>query len=145
MARLARAGKTNMLVRSTALSIVQDLPPKAYIREIEAIWRFVRDDIRYVRDVHGVETIQTPERTLQLAQADCDDKVTLICALLESIGHPCRMVAMAFSPANYSHVIAETKVGRGYRAHWIPLETTEPNKPFGWYPGRPHQRMVVTV
>ena len=145
MARLARAGKTNMLVRTTALRLIEDLPQKAYLAEIERLWRWVRDDIRYAKDVHGVETVQTPERTLELRAGDCDDKVTLICAMLESIGHPCRMVAMAFTPNNYSHVIAETKVGRGYKATWIPLETTE-DKPFGWYPrGRPHQRMVVTV
>ncbi len=113
--------------------------------EIERLWRFVRDQIRYVRDVHGVETVQTPERTLQIGQGDCDDKATLLAAMLESIGHPARYVALAFQPSNFSHVLVETKVGRGPRATWIAMETTE-LKPFGWYPKhRPHQRMVVTV
>lgn len=144
MARLARAGKTSMPVRSTALSLVQDLPQKAYKAEIERLWAFVRNQIRYVRDVHGVETIQTPERTLDIGQGDCDDKATLLAAMLESIGHPARFVAMAFTSNNYSHVLTETKIGHGYKAMWFPLETTE-DKPFGWYPSRPHARMVVTV
>lgn len=113
--------------------------------EIERLWSFVRNQIRYVKDVHGVETVQTPEQTIRLGQGDCDDKSTLLCAMLLSIGHPCRYAAMAFLPAKFSHVLVETRVGRQrYNSKWIPLETTEV-KPFGWYPKRPHDRMVVTA
>jgi transglutaminase-like putative cysteine protease len=143
MRGLVRAGKVTMPVRTTALSLIQDLPPKAYINEIERLWEFVRDDIRYVKDVAGVETVQTAERTLDLRQGDCDDKGVLLAALLESIGHPTRFVALAFAPHKFSHVLVETRVGRGAKTFWIPLETTE-FKPFGWYPQRPHSRMVVT-
>ena len=142
MRRLVRRGKTSMPIRTTALSIVQDLPNKLYIAEVEQVWQWVKNNIRYTKDVAGVETLQTPERTLQLQAGDCDDQASLLGALLESIGHPTRFIALAFRPGHYSHVLLETRVGYRNKTIWVPLETTE-DKPFGWYPSRPHTRLVV--
>ena len=143
MRQLVRTGKTSMPVRTTAMRIVQHLPDKAYISEVEAIWRWVRDHIRYTKDVDGVETVQSAERTLELGQGDCDDQSVLINSLLASIGHKTRFTALAFQPNRYSHVFAETFIGlKNGRGRWVALETTE-KKPFGWYPQRPHQRMTV--
>lgn len=144
MAQLVRTGKTDMAVRDLAGEIVQSLPSKDYIGEVEAVWQWVRDNIRYLRDVQGVETVATPARTLQSRRGDCDDQSVLIGALLSSIGHKIRFAALAFTPHRYSHVFAETMIGKGRARRWLALETTE-NKPFGWYPQRPHQRMVVGV
>lgn len=121
MAKLARDGKKTVPVRLAALQITQHLKQKDRIGEIRALHAFVRDRIRYVRDILGVETLQDPIRTLQLKAGDCDDKSTLIGALLLSIGHPVRFHAVGFRRGSYSHVYAETKIGD----RWIPLETTE--------------------
>lgn len=144
MAQLVRTGKTDVAVRDLAQQIVQSLPSKDYLGEVETIWQWVRNNIRYVRDVQGVETVATPGRTLQSRSGDCDDQSVLIGALLSSIGHKIRFAALAFSPHRYSHVFAETMIGRGGARRWIALETTE-NKAFGWYPQRQHQRMVEDV
>ncbi len=141
MKRLTIAGRIGQRVRQTALQIVRNLPQKAVRSEILRLHRFVRDNIRYVKDVHGVETLQTPERTLINGQGDCDDKSILLSAMLESIGTPTRFVAMSFAPfKNYSHVMIEARLG----TRWIPLETTEPVAA-GWRPPRKHKRMVVHV
>lgn len=122
MRDVTRVGKKSLPVRMRAASLVQHLMQKDYTGEARTLHAYVRDEIRYIRDINGVETIQTPEQTLQLGYGDCDDKSTLLAAMLESIGHPTRFVAIGFSPNNYEHVYVETKIGN----KWVPAETTEP-------------------
>lgn len=139
MSMLTRRGKVSGLVRQTALSLIADLPPKQWAREVRAVFDFVRDRVRYVRDIAGVETVQTPEVTLDLLAGDCDDKSVLLAALLESIGHPTRFIAVGYqSPGNYSHVYVETRVG----ARWVALDSTMPHEA-GWAPRASIARMTL--
>ena len=127
MRRLVLDGKKSVVVRNAALSLMHDVLQKNYLEEARRIHAFVRDEIRYIRDINGVETLQTPEKTLELKQGDCDDKSTLAAALLESVGHPTRFVAAGHGGGEYEHVWVETKYG----AQWIAIECTEP-VPMGW-------------
>ena len=141
MRSLTRAGKKTPAVRQTAVVLTQGLPQKDYYSEILALYNFVRDRIRYVRDIRDVETLHTPELILQNKQGDCDDKSVLLASLLESLGHRTQFVAVGFQPNRYSHVLVEvfnTKTGQ-----WLPLETTEPVEP-GWQPKNIRARMVVS-
>lgn len=117
-------------VRRVALGLVQDLPPNADVLEVKALWQFVRDEIRYVRDVRGIDTLQTPTKTLELHQGDCDDKSLLLSALLESIGYATRFTVAATMPrASYNHVYVEAFVPK--LGKWIPLESSVAGFPFG--------------
>ncbi len=129
MRQLVREGKRNPSIRAKALELVAHLPQKHWMGQIRALHAFVRDHIRYVKDINGIETVHTPETLLSVGQGDCDDKATLLAALLESIGHPTRFWAVGFKPGVFSHVLVETQVG----PKWLPLETTEPVAP-GWRP-----------
>jgi transglutaminase-like putative cysteine protease len=132
MRDLTRKYRKDLNLRNLAANLVGNLRQKDFNGEIKLLHAFVRDSIRYLKDIHGVETIQTPAVTLQNQFGDCDDKATLLATLLESIGHPTRFVAVGFrNPGEYSHVYVETRAGN--RASWIPLETTE-NVPAGWAP-----------
>lgn len=129
MGRFVRDGKKSSEVRETALRLVRACPPKNYSCEVAKIHAFVRDEIRYVQDISDVETVATAVKTLESRSGDCDDKSVLLCALLESIGHKTRFIAIGFEPGIFSHVYAETLIGR----NWIPLETTE-DVNVGWEP-----------
>ena len=59
--------------------------PKDYEAELRCLHAFVRDHVRYVRDIEGVETLQTPIQTLNVLAGDCDDKSMLFCAHSYSI------------------------------------------------------------
>lgn len=137
MRSLVRSGKKTLSVRTAALDIVKGLAQKDYEGELRRIHAWVRDHIRYVHDVNGVETIQTPEQTLHLKQGDCDDKSILVAALLEAIGFSTRFVAIGFKPRCYSHVLVEARLD----GHWIPVETTEPVA-LGWQPLGTAARLV---
>lgn len=129
MGAFVRSGKKMMSIRNKAIDLSSGLDQKDYSGEVRCLHAFVRDYIRYIGDVTDVETVQSPDATLRLAAGDCDDKSVLLCALLESIGHPTRFVAVGMSPGVYEHVYVETKIGNS----WVPLETTEPVE-VGWQP-----------
>jgi transglutaminase-like putative cysteine protease len=141
MRELVKRFKTASQVRETALTLIRGLPPKAYAAEVRALFEYVRDAIRYVRDIAGVETLQTPVATLELEAGDCDDKSALLAAMLESIGHPTRFVAEGYrSPGHYSHVYLQTRVGQ----QWLSLDPTVSTATVGWAPPRrAAARMVV--
>lgn len=132
----------DQIVRECALSLVANCPERRWVAEVAACHGYVRDAIRYVRDPEEFELVQSPEKTLQYRQGDCDDKATLLAALLKSLAHPTRFVAIAVgSPsAPFSHVLCESKVGDG----WWSLETILP-VPMGWYPPDATRRYVLEV
>lgn len=140
MRRFVQQYKKASAVRDTALGLTAGLRQKDWVGEVDALFTWVRDHIRYVRDINGVETLQTPVATMDVGCGDCDDKSTLLAALLESIGHPTRFVAAGYqSPGRYSHVYVETRLG----ARWVPLDATLLDKPMGSIPRAPVARMVV--
>ena len=139
MRTLVRRYKRDPLIRDTAISLVAGVEQRDWSGEARALFEYVRDRIRYTRDINGVETIQTPPVTMELEAGDCDDKSTLLAALLESIGHPSRFVAAGYQePGRYSHVYVETKI----RDKWMPLDATVA-QPFGWRPRQPQASMTV--
>jgi len=141
MSRLARQYKVHPEIIATARRIVVRLPEKDYLSEAAAIQEWVRDNIRYTRDVEGVETLATPIDTLATRHGDCDDKALLAGALLLAIGHPVRFVAWAFEgPEAFEHVYAEVK----YNQHWLGVETTEPVA-LGWKPESAFRPMIANT
>lgn len=129
MAQFVKTYKKAPPVRELALFLTKNIAQKDWRGEISAIHEFVKNDIRYVKDINGIETVQSPVQTLRLGAGDCDDKTVLAAALLEAIGHPTRLKAVGFIPNNFNHVFPETKIGN----KWVSVETTEPVQ-LGWIP-----------
>jgi len=140
MARLVRERRTDTIIRALVESIIQFVPEKDAIAEASAVQQWVRDNIRYTADVADVETLKDPVMLLQSRYGDCDDKSTLVAALLQTIGYPVRFVAIAFPHEEFSHVYAEVEID----GQWIAVETTEPVE-LGWFPENVAQYMRVTV
>ncbi len=118
-------------IRKTALNIFRDrgVPGRNWNAQLVALMDFVQNGITYVKDPVGLELVQAPERTLDIAYGDCDDKSTLLAALLMATGHPARFTVVGFKGGPYSHVLVEAKSGK----RWVPMETIVP-KPLGWFP-----------
>jgi transglutaminase-like putative cysteine protease len=140
MRQLVRRYKKALPIRQLAFAIIDRVRGhKNFAAQVRAIHSYVQENIQFVKDVNGVETLATPTKTLEYGKGDCDDQAVLLASLLESIGHPTRFVAIRMKPFGpYVHVFTETKIG----ARWIPLETTEP-WPAGVGPPRFAARMVV--
>lgn len=133
MSRLVRRSRRDPAIRYTALGLVNDLPPKDRWREIRRCFDFVREEMRYVRDIAGTDTLHFAEQLLWQACGDCDDKSVLLCALLESIGLKTALKAVGFEPGQLTHVYPLVHFGRRGRETWIAMDATV-NYPMGWQP-----------
>ena len=138
MKSLVRKYKAFLPLRTLAVQIVQNVQGKDWRGEIVAVQNWVQNNIRYVKDITDVETLHSPDIMLNVRAGDCDDQATLVAALLEAIGHPTGFVAMGFSPGEYDHVYAITRLGNS----WLSVETTEPVG-IGWRPPGVVSTMVV--
>lgn len=133
MRQLVNEARTDPAIIQTAVSAAFLVPEKDEGNEARSIFEFVRDHVRYVRDVLGVETLADPRMTLRRMVGDCDDQVTLLAALLESVGYPTRFVVAGYSqPGVFDHVYLQTLVN----GEWVDADPTEP-QPFGWAPPFP--------
>lgn len=134
MARLAREGSRRIELRNLAVQVTTrgygtaaGLRQKDFLGEARRLSDWVRDHIRYVKDIEDVETLADPVSLLAIGAGDCDDKATLLAALLLAVGHTPRFKAMAqATPGEFSHVWVQDYLD----GRWIDLETTEP-LPFG--------------
>jgi transglutaminase-like putative cysteine protease len=132
MRELVRKWRVNPDMVSAARSIVYLQPPKDDAAEAAALFRFVQGRVRYVRDVHEVETLATPGVTLDTLSGDCDDHATLLATLLEAIGFPTRFVVTGYSePGVFEHVYLQVFVNGPLGSEWVACDSTEPYG-FGW-------------
>lgn len=127
-------------IRELALRICSPINgnDKNYLLFTQKIFDFVQKKVGYVRDIRGIETIQSPLVTLQMGAGDCDDKSTLSACLLETIGLPTRFLAMGFVKGRFSHVVTQVNI----RNQWITLDCTE-NRPLGWLPPRIKEMLIL--
>lgn len=77
--------KKDIRIRGLAGAIV--CPFKKNVEKITAVFNWVRDNIKYVRDIDGVETIHTPYRILRQGYGDCDDLALIAATLLKAVGY----------------------------------------------------------
>lgn len=128
MVKMVLAYRASPVVRVTAQSIVKDCPNRDRVCQIKALHAFVRDNIKYLPDVRDVETIQTPDYTLRMGSADCDDSSVLLASLAESVGFQARFLAIAVRGGGFSHVSSQVMLG----TRWVNLETIVPTLPQAW-------------
>lgn len=141
MRSLVREYRRHPTIRAAALSITFTTPERDQPAEVEALFAFVRDHVRYVRDVHEIETIATPTKTLETRMGDCDDQAALLAALLESIGYPTRFVVASYNGSRrYSHVYLQALAGR----QWLDMDPTE-DRALGWAPPKPSRLWIERV
>lgn len=140
--RLILMGAKDMVVRGAAIQIfrAQGIAPKHYLGEITALFQWVQKQVRYTRDIHRVELLHSARRLLKIRAGDCDDMTILLGALLESTGHPVRLVLVGSNlrkPRHYSHIYLEVK----HQDRWIALDATM-HHPMGWAPNAPNRKVV---
>src|SRR5262249_56243905 len=100
IARLIRAGAKDFYVRQKAIDVLmaRGVPPKDYLGEIDALFQFVQQRVRYTKDPLRLELLHAARRMLDLRAGDCDDMAILLGAMLEAIGHPVRLVITGPDP-----------------------------------------------
>jgi transglutaminase-like putative cysteine protease len=134
IAELIRQGARDFYVRQKAIRIFRETgaPAKDRWAEICALFHWVRNNVRYTRDIFRTEVLHTARRMIELRAGDCDDMTILLAAMLLSTGHPVRLALTGFRPKKphgYSHIYPEVYV----KGNWIALDATM-DRPIGWAP-----------
>jgi hypothetical protein len=122
MQKFVRASLQSQKLRLLTLTLLRDSRVDSHkaTQAARAIFYWVRSKIQYVNDPIGIETVQSPEITLQIRAGDCDDHATLVAAMAMSIGIPTRFVVIGPDPENFGHVYTELKID----GSWLPADTT---------------------
>jgi transglutaminase-like putative cysteine protease len=138
MQTFAQQGSKDLGVREAAIGAVRaaGAPEHDPAAQLEALHRFVRDQILFIGDIAGVETLQSPSYTLRMRAGDCDDRAVLLAALARSIGVPAELRFKAIAanptqPGTFSHVYVVARVS----GQDIALDPTFHGNPAGYeYP-----------
>ena len=142
MCRLVDEGSRDPEINRAAIAIVQGsrVPQFAFEAERQAIYRWVRRNIRFFRDIDGKETLRSARETMAVRGGDCDDFTILICALLKTIGQRVRIVTISSNPRapeTFSHVFPEVRNERG---RWIPVDAARKAPRYGRGPNHYYRR-----
>ena len=122
MRELINQGKKSVKIRKLFSEMLSGIDGRNAAGVLSAVFHFVRNRIRYQKDIHEVETLQTPERTLELGFGDCDDQSILTASIIEAAGYPSRIVLVSNQPSGiFHHVFIQGFDG----ANWISMDTTE--------------------
>jgi hypothetical protein len=115
MQTAAHKGKKSLRVRRLAELITAGIAQGDYASEVLALYYWVCRNIRYIRDIDGVEFIKEPDQVIATGAGDCDDMATLLAALLMAAGNPVRFAIAGFKPGrpNFSHVYVEVMTPHG--------------------------------
>jgi hypothetical protein len=130
MRSMIEEGKRDQAVRQLAETILisYDVPRYQYVTELAALHDWVRRNVRYTKDPHEVEYIQTPRRLLQSRMGDCDDMAVLLGSLAEVVGHPVGIkVVSRDANRNFHHVYPVAEID----GHEYGLDASVPF-PFGY-------------
>lgn len=132
MQKFAHKGKTDLRVRRLVEVICADLEPGDYGSEAYAIYAWVHQNIRYMRDIHDVEFIKEPGALLDSKAGDCDDIATLIAAMLMACGNRAVFSLVGFdgSPVP-SHVFCNIVTPRGDLVPLDPVANTQIRQAMG--------------
>ncbi|MCM8804730.1 MAG: transglutaminase-like domain-containing protein [Candidatus Omnitrophica bacterium] len=140
--QLTNEQKKDLFIREYAENIVRYVPEKNFYKEIEVIFNFVKNHMRYTRDIYRIETIKTPLHHLKkiklrtISFGDCDDHSILVATLLSSIGYKTRYAVIKTKYNNpmltFNHIYVE--VLEPLSKIWISLDATAKDKQMNWKP-----------
>lgn len=130
---LVHQGMTDQLINRQAMAIVHaaGIQPFDFVGEIRSIFDWVRRNIRFFKDIDGVETLRTAREILTIRGGDCDDiNAVLLPSLLLTIGHGVRLVTISSDPSapdTFSHIYCEVEI----QNQWVPLDAARRDPSFG--------------
>lgn len=120
--------------RERALRVTRRCPPRDDSCELAAIYEDTKKSIRYMADVRGIDTYQSPMRSREWGGGDCDDHLSDLIATATAAGF--RAGARIISPdgREYTHTYAIVGVPKEEPTRVVTLDTTVPSAYPGWEP-----------
>lgn len=136
MRALVESAKVLPETRAVILNALHGIREKDSLGEVTALYEWVRDHVRFVRDPVGVEYVQTPAYLLRqiaregAAAGDCDDASVLFAALAETAGYATKFRVQAPSGDTFKHVLVDVRIG----GKWVSFDPSQRSHGPGWRP-----------
>jgi hypothetical protein len=130
MRNLVNEAITDPSIIRLAKDIVRGVPAFDDTSEAQALYNWVRQNIRFTKDPVNKETLYPPTELLQIKAGDCDDISMLLGTLLMAIGYPARLMTVAANGDEFSHVYVEGQIN----GQWIPMDPARSDSQFGVAP-----------
>lgn len=121
-------------MRAMGLEVTRGCPPRNDVCELEAVYEFVKRNVRYTGDITMKDTYQSAWRTLQMAGGDCDDHVTACAVLAGENGFQAKARITSNTGDSWDHIYCLAGVPKHAPRKWIVLDTTLPGNRFGQQP-----------
>lgn len=119
-----------------AVRIVKTVPAYQDMSEVQALYRWVKQNIRFTKDPVTKEKLYPPQQLLKIKAGDCDDISMLLGAFLLALGYPARLITISANPSQpteFSHVYVEGEVPPG-SGQWVPMDAARVDSEFGVAP-----------
>jgi len=112
-----------------ASDIVRSAPAFDDYAEANALYEWVRHNIRFTKDPVNKEKLYPPAELLKIRSGDCDDISMLLATLLMAVGYPARLMTIAAggSADQFSHVYVEAEI----LGQWIAVDPARADSEFG--------------
>lgn len=136
--RVAR-GLFDPTTRARAMSTTRSCRSRDDTCELRKLFGAQYRGTKYVADIWGVDTYQSPQRTREWGGGDCDDHVSKILSEAASIGFRPGARVIATDGRNMSHIMAIVGVPKEEPTRAVVLDTTVPGATVGWQPPK-HMR-----
>jgi Transglutaminase-like superfamily len=133
MRQLIDAGIKDQQVNRTAIAIAWPTQQFSETPKAQAIYNWMQQNLRFMPDMVGKETLRTPRETLTVRAGDCDDFTILAASLLGTIGIRSRAVTVSShvdDPQSFSHIYPEAFVD----GKWVAMDIARPGAQFGLTP-----------
>lgn len=133
MRMLVDEGKKKWKILQIASDVVKGVPERNHKAEVNALFNWVKSNIRFIQDPDGAEMLMAPLYTIQRGAGDCDDLSTLLNTLAAAIGYRTKFVTIKADknyPDRFSHVYSKILID----GRWVPADPSQKDKPLGWEP-----------
>jgi len=126
ISKMIKAGKANPDIRKLVSKILHDrsVEGKDWNGEVEAVFEWVRENVRYTRDTEGLDTYTEPLKTVDLGIGDCDDLSILLGSMLGAIGYPSKLKVVSMTGDGWDHVYPLIGMPPFAPAKWIALDAS---------------------
>lgn len=129
---LANKYKSDPFIYKLGSEIVSIAGSRDVYAQCVALFVLVDKNVTYVKDIHGIDTYQSPIQTLALGRGDCDDFTILFAAIAMSMGIPVQAKVIRTSNAKtWSHIYPLLGIGNA----WYPADATVEGFKFGMEAG----------